>query len=71
LVLTLGLSLFSNAALLYFRGLLLRGRILRGQFSSAFWGAVVISIVSVILNTLTGMGSGRGRFVTITVARVG
>jgi putative membrane protein len=62
-VLTLGLFAFViNAALLYFVGYLLRPHFYVDNFSSAFWGAVVITIVSVILNSLTGMGSSRIQF---------
>ncbi len=62
LVLTLGLFTFViNAALLYFVGYLLKPHFYVDNFSAAFWGAVVISIVSLILNSLTGMGNSRIR----------
>jgi putative membrane protein len=57
LILTLGLfMLVINALLLYFVGFLLKPHFYVEDFGSAFWGALVISIVSVILNTLTGTG---------------
>jgi putative membrane protein len=56
LVLTLGLfTLVINAGLLY-----LVGRIVKGfhvdSFRAAFWGGLVISVVSIALNLLTGTG---------------
>src|SRR5260370_16429459 len=63
LVLTLGLFTFViNAALLYFVGYLLRPHFYVANFSSAFWGAVVITIVTVILNSLTVMSASPIRF---------
>jgi putative membrane protein len=61
-LLTLGLfMLVINAGLLY-----LVGRTVRGfhvdTFSAAFWGALIISVVSVFLNLLTGTGSTRVQF---------
>jgi putative membrane protein len=57
LILTLGLfMLVINALLLYFVGFLLQPHFSVDGFWAAFWGALVISIVSVILNTLTGTG---------------
>ena len=54
LVLTLGLFMFVINALLLF----LVGSVLKGfhvdSFWAAFWGALIISIVSVIFNSLTG-----------------
>jgi putative membrane protein len=62
LILTLGLfTLFINALLLYAVGFLLRPHFYVDDFWSAFWGALVISLVSLILNTLTGTGSSRIR----------
>jgi putative membrane protein len=56
LIFTLGLfTLVINAGLLY-----LVGRMVKGfhvdSFRAAFWGALVISIVSILLNLLTGDG---------------
>lgn len=60
-VVTLGLFvLIINAGLLYLVGRLVKGFDVDG-FWPAFWGALVISIVSLILNTLTGTGEGRVR----------
>ena len=60
-VVTLGLFvLFINAALLYLVGSLVKGFQVDG-FWPAFWGALVISIVSLVLNTLTGSGESRVR----------
>lgn len=55
LIYTLGLfSLVINALLLYFVGFVLRPYFFVDGFAAAFWGALIISIVSVILNILTG-----------------
>ncbi|HXS69168.1 MAG TPA: phage holin family protein [Candidatus Polarisedimenticolia bacterium] len=60
LVFTLGLFMFViNALLLYFVGFLLSPHFSVDTFWSAFWGALIISIVSVVLNSLTGMGTAR------------
>ncbi len=60
-VVTLGLFvLFINAALLYLVGSLVKNFHVDG-FWPAFWGALVISLVSLVLNTLTGTGEGRVR----------
>ncbi|MFM8468362.1 MAG: phage holin family protein [Limisphaerales bacterium] len=60
-VVTLGLFvLFINAALLYLVGSLVKGFQVDG-FWPAFWGALVISIVTLVLNTLTGSGESRVR----------
>ena len=62
LILTLGLFRFIiNALLLYFVGSLLRPHFYVSTFWDAFWGALVISLVSVVLNTLTGSGASRVR----------
>jgi putative membrane protein len=59
LIFTLGLfMLVINALMLYFVGVLLPGFHVEG-FWSAFWGALIISIVSVVLNSLTGTGNAR------------
>jgi putative membrane protein len=60
LVLTLGLFMFViNALLLYFVGFLLNPYFKVDTFGSAFLGALIISIVSVVLNSLTGSGKAR------------
>ena len=62
LFLTLGVFLLViNAVLLYFVGFLLRPHFYVTDFWSAFWGALVISIVAMVLNSLTGTGSTRVR----------
>jgi putative membrane protein len=62
LIFTLGLfSLIINALLLYFVGYILRPHFYVENFSAAFWGALIISIVGVILNSLTGTGNTRVR----------
>jgi putative membrane protein len=62
LVFTLGLfTLVINALLLYFVGYVLRPRFYVDDFWAAFWGALIISIVGIILNTITGTGSSRVR----------
>lgn len=63
LVFTLGLFMFViNALLLYFVGFLLNPYFRVDTFWSAFWGALIISIVSVVLNSLTGTGGSRVQF---------
>jgi putative membrane protein len=55
LILTLGLfTLVINALLLYFVGYILRPHFYVDDFKAAFFGALIISIVSMILNVLTG-----------------
>jgi putative membrane protein len=62
-IVTLGLfMLVINACLLYFVGFVLRPHFYVEGFGPAFWGALLISLVSLILNTLTGTGSSRVRF---------
>ena len=62
LVFTLGLFiLVINALLLYFVGNILRPHFYMDSFADAFWGALIISIISLILNTLTGTGKSRIR----------
>ena len=64
LLLTLGLfTLVINALLLYVVGLLLRPHFSVESFSAAFWGALIISVVSLILNMLTGTGTTRVKIV--------
>lgn len=66
LIFTLGLFyLVINAALLYWVGHLVKGFHV-ATFGAALWGGVVISIVSTILNSLTGTGDSR-----VTVRRGG
>jgi putative membrane protein len=63
LVFTLGLfTLVINAGLLYLVGFLLRPQFYVGDFWDAFWGALIISVVSIVLNSLTGTGSSRVSF---------
>ncbi len=62
-IFTLGLfTFFINAGLLYFVAYLLRPHFAVESFWAAFWGALVMSLVSLILNTLTGTGSSRVSF---------
>ncbi len=59
LFVTLGLfTLVINAGLLYFVGWLVSGFYVT-SFSAAFWGALVISLVSLMLNVLVGKPSAR------------
>jgi putative membrane protein len=56
LVLTLGLfTLVINAGLLYLVGRLVKGFHV-DSFRAAFWGGLVISVVSIVLNLITGGG---------------
>ena len=60
LIFTLGLfTLVINALLLYFVGALLRPRFTVDSFSAAFWGALVITLITLVLNSLTGTGTAR------------
>ncbi len=62
LIFTLGLfTLVINAGLLYIVGNIWEGFHVT-NFSSAFWGALIISIVSLAVNTLTGSGNARVQF---------
>src|SRR5205807_5732336 len=55
LFLTLGLFYFViNALILYFVSYLLRPHFYVDGFWTAFWGALIIGRVSLVLNTLTG-----------------
>jgi putative membrane protein len=55
LIFTLGLfTLVINALLLYFVGFLLKPNFFVDSFGHAFLGALIISIISVALNGLTG-----------------
>jgi len=63
LIFTLGLfTLVINALLLYFVGHILAPHFYIDSFAAAFWGALVINIISLILNLLTGAGNARFRF---------
>lgn len=62
LILTLGLfTLVINAVLLYLVGLLLEPHFSVGSWWSAFWGALVISVVGMVLNVMTGVNRGSFR----------
>ena len=57
LIFTLGLFiLVINALLLYWVGHLLKPDFAVDSFGSAFWGSLIISIVSLVLNSLTKSG---------------
>ena len=59
MILTLGLfTLVINALLLHFVGSLVKGFHV-DTFWAAFWGALVIGIVSLVLHVLTGSGGAR------------
>jgi putative membrane protein len=63
LVLTLGLfTFFINALLLYLVSAIMQPNFSVSGFWGAFWGAVIISIVSLILNILTGTSNTRIKF---------
>jgi len=63
LIATLGLfTLVINAGLLYLVGWLLQPHFRVDSFMDAFWGALVITLVSIVLNTLTGTGGARFEF---------
>jgi len=60
LIFTLGLFFFViNAALLWLVGALLKPHFVVEDFWSAFWGALLISLVSGVLNIVTGNRSSR------------
>jgi len=60
LLFTLGLfMLVINALLLYFVGVVMGPYFQVDSFGFAFLGAIIISIVSIALNTLTGLGNAR------------
>jgi len=60
LIFTLGLfTLVINALLLYFVGVLMGPYFQVDSFGFAFLGAIIISIVSMALNAMTGMGNTR------------
>jgi putative membrane protein len=55
LIFTLGLfTLVINAVLLYFVGVLMRPHFQVDSFGFAFLGALIISVVSILLNIITG-----------------
>ena len=59
-ILTLGIfTLFINAFLMYLTSALVKGFFLK-DFWSAFWAAVVFSIVSVFLNVIIGSNERQG-----------
>ena len=63
LIFTLGLfTLVINALLLYFVSVLLRPHFYVDDFWGAFWGALVISVVAILLNMLTGTSRSHIRF---------
>ena len=63
LILTLGLFLMViNAVLLLLTAELVEGFKIEGGFWSAFWGALVIFIVTLIANTFTGRGDSQMSF---------
>jgi putative membrane protein len=63
LIFTLGLFiLVINAVLLYWVGQLLQPNFVVDSFGSAFWGSLLISLVSLVLNSLTKSGDSRFQF---------
>ena len=63
LILTLGLFLMViNAMLLLLTAELVEGFNIEGGFWTAFWGALVISIVTLTANTLTSNGDSKVHF---------
>ena len=60
LIVTLGLFiLVINAVLLWFVGQISPDHFVVKDFRSAFWGALIIGVISLLLNTLTGSGRAR------------
>lgn len=60
LIFTLGLFiLVINAVLLWFVGRISPDHFVVKDFWSAFWGALIIGVISLALNSLTGAGSSR------------
>jgi putative membrane protein len=60
LIFTLGLfTIVINAVLLLLVNWLLQPKFVVEGFGAAFWGALVISVVSLLLNSLTGTGDAR------------
>ncbi len=63
LIFTLGLFvLVINTLLLRWVGLLLQPSFTVDSFTAAFWGSLIISIVSLVLNSLTKSGDSRIQF---------
>jgi putative membrane protein len=63
LIFTLGLFiLVINSLLLYWVGHLLKPDFYVDSFGSAFWGSLIISVVSLVLNSLTRSGDARIQF---------
>ena len=63
LIFTLGLFLLViNALLLYWVGHLLSPYFQVDSFGSAFWGSLIVSIISLVLNSLTKSGDSRIQF---------
>jgi len=63
LIFTLGLFiLVINALLLYWVGHLLQPNFMVDSFGAAFWGSLIISVVSLVLNSLTKSGDSRIQF---------
>lgn len=63
LIFTLGLFiLVINAVLLYWVGHLLKPDFAVDSFGSAFWGSLIISVVSLVLNSLTKSGDNTIQF---------
>jgi putative membrane protein len=61
-IFTLGLfTLVINALLLYFVGQLVKSFHV-ADFGAAFFGALIISVVSLVLNSITGTGNSRIQF---------
>src|SRR6266513_176869 len=61
-ILTLGLfALVINALLLYFVGYVVKSFVV-ADFRAAFWGSLIISLVSLALNSITGTGDSRIEF---------
>jgi putative membrane protein len=60
MIVTLGFfTLIINALLLYFVGFLLAPNFVVRSFGAAFWGALIITIISLVLNSLAGTGGTR------------
>ena len=63
LIFTLGLFiLVINAVLLWFVGQISPEHFVVKDFWSAFWGALIIGVVSLLLNVMTGSGNSRLQF---------
>ena len=60
LIISLGFfTLVINAFLLFCVGLLLKPHFVVESFGAAFWGGLVITLISLVLNSLTGTGHAR------------